>query len=186
MEIEIKDIDLFESENCTHTSLEIYNGEEAVPHKSLLQWCNSSAPSVTKYVTHSNKALIKFHSGEEYVAKGFQISFKKNCGYAVSTNGTGMITLHDSGESGLCTWIITSPDPLARIKFAVNHYSGNASSFQDVLTLSPAVPQPLSNVYYTLGSTLYVTLRVNGPTVFEASFSVFENCKEEMHLFLVF
>lgn len=143
-----------------------------------MTWCRSSAPSTKTYKTASNKALVKFNSGEGDTSKGFLIEFETNCGYSVSTEGTGMIRLRDSSPSKVCEWIISSPNPLDRIKFSINHFSGNTSNFHDVLAFDPAIDRSKQfNTYYAMGSTLKVMLTVNGPTVFEASYSVFENCK---------
>lgn len=138
-------------------------------------------PPESKIVTPSNKALIKFRSGEDNFSKGFLISFVKNCGYTVSTNSSGVIRLNDTDVS--CTWTITSPDPMARISFQVNHFSGNVTRYQDVMTFVPALSskQLLSETVYTLGNLLQVTLNVAGPVNLVASYSVFDNCERLVH-----
>lgn len=120
---------------------------------------------------------MKFRSGEEYTAKGFLISFETNCGYTVSTNTSGMIHFHDSGTAKTCTWVITSEDPLARISFSVNHYSGNETHFREAIDFEPFIPVSITNIVYAMGNRLTVHLKVNGPTVLEASYSVYEDCK---------
>lgn len=163
------------------TTPQIFDGEQGDADKTLLRWCNSSAPSSKTFVTLTNKALVKFRSGDTYAAKGFLINFETNCGYTVSTNSSGMIRLHDSGTAKNCTWVITSPDPLARIQFSVNHFSGNATNFRDVMRFNPEVSVGTSNTVNTLGNRLTVHLTVDGPTVLEASYSVYEDCKSRRY-----
>lgn len=134
-------------------------------------------PPESTIITPSNKALVKFRSGEDNPSKGFLVSFVKNCGYTVSTNSSGVIRLNDTDVN--CIWTITSPDPMARISFAVNHFSGNAPRYQDVMTFDPALSsqQLLSETLYTQGNLLKVTLNAAGPVNLVASYSVFDNCE---------
>lgn len=178
MTINITDIDLYESENCTHTELQIFDGEDAEQGNSLFRWCNSSAPARSQLYTVSNRALVKFRSGVEFLAKGFLINFETNCGYTIKTNGSGMIRLHDSGVAKLCKWVITSEDPMARVKLTINHFSGNSTSIDDVITFDNSMATSVGltmNTMYSVGNVLGVMLQVRGPTVFEATYSVYEN-----------
>lgn len=131
-------------------------------------------------ITQSNKALVKFRSGSGGTAKGFLVSFETNCGYSVTTNGTGVIRFQDSGEPKNCTWRIHSNDPNGKIQFSVNHFSGNTTQYQDVIKFDNGVItdniRSVSHTIYTLGNSLVVTAMVNGPTSFDATYSVYDSC----------
>lgn len=166
------------------SSFQIYDGDEARSDKTIIRWCNSTTPQVNRYLSSGNKVLVKFKSGGATAAKGFKISFSTNCGYRIVTNSTGMINLHDSGSSKICTWGISTTDPTQRISFTVNHYSGNASSFRDVLSVTPSVNKEdiVADSFYTMGGAILVRLLINGPTVLQASYSVYDNCESQIIL----
>lgn len=161
---------------------QIYDGDEARSDNAILRWCNSTTPKITKYLTVTSKALVKFTSGGQTAAKGFKISFETNCGYNIVTNSTGMINLHYSGPPKMCTWTIRTANPTERISLTINHFSGNASSYRDVLVVTPSVQTAdiMADTYYAIGGSLMVMLSVNGPTVLQASYSAYDNCEEKI------
>lgn len=141
------------------------------------------------YTTTSNAAVIRFVSDSTVEAKGFLLSFDTTCGSIITTNSTGMISRRKGLSAGNCTWVISTPDPMGHISLTTNYYVAQDGDDPGlfIFEVDPRItstteyfygaPETAIKTVYSRGNTLRVLLLGKANTVYEATYSVFENCK---------
>ncbi|KAJ8936435.1 hypothetical protein NQ318_015581, partial [Aromia moschata] len=188
IDLEFKDLDLLQTDNCSRGYVKIYDGPTAA-YPVLETLCGSITPNKTIHSTF-NEMYIEFKASKAVTTKGFEAAYRKSCGSRFTTQGSGIIELDQSEFSDnmpSCTWTIVSTDPSRHISLIITHIYGHSyycdESFSPIRiyggesTSSPLlksicteeVPPPIVSE----GSA--ITIYTDQEVGFSATYSVFDS-----------
>lgn len=75
IEFYMMDFSIEDSSSCMHDKLTIYDGDEKLNHRKILEHCGENLPAIRKHTTTTNQLLINFQTDSSVSSKGFKMNY---------------------------------------------------------------------------------------------------------------